>query len=214
VLHLPTPRTTAALVAGGGLGLFSAISLGLFTTPYSPIVSAYPLNGLLHAGKLVALLAFAGGMLALQAHLAGRLGRPGRVAAVALAVGAVLGAGPHSVVEVLLDPRLSPAVAEARPEALWDAQSWISTLSAVAMVLLLLSIPTLAVSALRQRALPRWAPVVSLLAIPVALWSGALMEEGVAFPHPPAWIFLGLAAYGFALAPRRAAAPAEAPVHA
>jgi hypothetical protein len=42
--------------------------------------------------------------------------------------------------------------------------------------------------------------VTSLVAIPVGILAGVLGEAGWAVPHPPAWIFLGLAAYGPALA--------------
>jgi hypothetical protein len=55
--------------------------------------------------------------------------------------------------------------------------------------------------------LPAWAPIASLAAIPVAVLAGVLGDAGWVLPHPPAWLFLGLAAYGPALA--RAVVEAE-----
>jgi hypothetical protein len=64
---------------------------------------------------------------------------------------------------------------------------------------------------LRRRALPRWAPVVSLLAIPVAVLAGVAGDAGLPVPHPPAWLFLGLSAYGVALLRTSASRVARVP---
>ena len=64
----------------------------------------------------------------------------------------------------------------------------------------------LAVALLRERVLPTWAPLASLVAGPVAVLAGVLNAAGWAVPHPPAWLVLGLSAYGFALARRQAPA--------
>jgi hypothetical protein len=82
----------------------------------------------------------------------------------------------------------------------YDQHTWIGTTSSIALPLILLAIITLAVVALRNRLLPAWAPIASLISIPVAVLAGVLGEAaGWPVPHPPAWIFLGLAAYGPAL---------------
>ena len=61
-----------------------------------------------------------------------------------------------------------------------------------------------AVVVLRHRLLPAWAPIASLAAVPVAVLAGVLGDAGWVLPHPPAWLFLGLAAYGPRCARRRA----------
>lgn len=75
----------------------------------------------------------------------------------------------------------------------------------IGLPLVLLGVVTLAVVTLRRRALPRWAPVVGLPAIPVAVLAGVAGDAGVPLPHPPAWLFLGLSAYGFAVLRSRVA---------
>ena len=65
--------------------------------------------------------------------------------------------------------------------------------------MLVLALVVLAVVVLGRRLLPRWAPLASLASIPVAVLAGVLNEAGWPLPHPPAWLFLGLAAYGAAL---------------
>jgi hypothetical protein len=74
--------------------------------------------------------------------------------------------------------------------------------ASIAMPVALIALVTLAVVVLRHRLAPSWAPVASLATIPMAVLAGVLTEAGWAVPHPPAWIFLGLAAYGPALARR------------
>jgi len=107
---------------------------------------------------------------------------------------------PYSVAEATLDPGLSPQAADARLTAIHEAHPWIGVVASVALPVILVGIVVLAVVVLRHRLLPAWAPVVSLAAIPVAVLAGVLGDAGWAVPHPPAWLFLGLAAYGPALA--------------
>jgi hypothetical protein len=71
--------------------------------------------------------------------------------------------------------------------------------ASIALPLILLGMVTLAVVVLRHRLMPAWAPVAGLVSLPVAVLAGVLGDAGWAVPHPPAWIFLGLAAYGLAL---------------
>jgi hypothetical protein len=206
----PSARAVAALVAGGALGVAVTTALEVVTAPYSPQVVAYPLNGAVHAAKVVALLALVTGLLA----FAGELRRKGlRVAAVAagvLSLAMLAGAGPYSVVEALLSPSLSPAAAEAELDATYAAQPWIGAVASAALPLFVLGVVVLGVAVLRSRVLPVWAPVASLAAVPVAVLAGVLSGAGWAVPHPPAWLLLGLSAYGFALARRPVAATASA----
>ena len=111
----------------------------------------------------------------------------------------VVGAVPYSVAEASLDSGLDPATANDRLEGVYAVHTWIGTTASVALPLMLAALVTLAVVALRHRLLPAWAPLAGLVAIPVAVLAGVLGEAGWALPHPPAWIFLGLAAYGPAL---------------
>jgi hypothetical protein len=129
------------------------------------------------------------------------------VAAGTLAVATAVGAVPYSVVEAMLDPGLAPVAADARLGQVHAEQPWIGTAASIALPVTVLAVVVLAVAVLRQRTLPAWAPVASLVGIPVAVLAGVLGDAGWVLPHPPAWLFLGLAAYGPALA--RIAAPAQ-----
>jgi hypothetical protein len=207
-MPVPSPRSPAGLVTAGALGVALTTALEVVTAPYSPAVSAYPLNGAVHAAKVVAVVAFAVGLVAFAGELRRRGERVAATAARVLAGAALLGAVPYSVVETLLGPGLTPASADAALEATYGEHPWIGTVASIALPVALLSLVTLAVACLRARSLPAWAPVGSLVAIPVAVLAGVLGELGWAVPHPPAWLFLGLAGYGVAL--RRPAVPAPA----
>ena len=112
---------------------------------------------------------------------------------------AALGAVPYSLAEATLDSGLTPAAANDRLDAIYADHFWIAGAGMVALPVILIGIVTLAVVVLRRRVLPAWAPIVSLLAIPVAVLSGVAGDAGIPLPHPPAWLFLGLSAYGIAL---------------
>lgn len=192
-------RVAAALLGGGALGVAVTTSLEVVTAPYSSAVSLYALNGVVHMVKVVALVTFAVGMLGWTEHCRDRLGRLGSAAGRLLAVAAVAGAMPYTVIESTLDPGLTPEAANLRLEAIYADQVWVGILASVAMPIIVLSVLTLAAVVLGRRLLPIWAPTSSLLAIPLAVAAMVLAEStGVALPHPPAWIFLGLATYGAA----------------
>jgi hypothetical protein len=205
----PAPST---LITVGALGVAGTVALEVLTAPYSPTVSAYPLNGAVHIGTVVAVVVLVAGLLGWLPDLRRRGERVAAGAVGVLAVTTCLGSVPHSVVEATLDPRLTPAAADARLTSIYESQTWIGAVGSVVLPVLLLGLVTLAVVVLRHRLLPGWAPVASLVAIPVAVLAGVLGEVGWAVPHPPAWLFLGLAAYGLALA--RRSAPAQVPVAA
>lgn len=197
-VHVPH-RLAAALVVGGALGVAVTTALEVVTAPYSSAVSLYPLNGAVHLGKVAAVLAFTAGLLGLVEHWGNRLGRVGSVAGLALAVAALAGAVPYSIIEASLDPDLTPAAASSRLDAIYADQVWVGILASVAMPIILLSVLTLAAVVLRRRLLPAWAPVGSLAMVLLGIAVVVLSEStGVALPHPPAWIFLGLAGYGAA----------------
>lgn len=200
---MPVP-SPAVLVAAGGLGVAVTTALEVATAPYSPAVSAYPLNGAVHALKVVAAVVFAAGALAVAGALRRRGERVAGVAAGVVGAATLVGAVPYSLVEAFLSPSLTPAAAEVRLDAVYAEQPWIGVVSSIAIPLVLLGIVTLAVVALRHRLVPAWAPVASLAAIPLAVLAGVLNGLGWAFPHPPAWLFLGLSAYGLALLRRPA----------
>jgi hypothetical protein len=193
---------TAVLITAGGLGIAATTALEVVTAPYSPLVTAYPINGVVHVVKVLAAIVFVAGMLGWSAALRRRGERVAGLAAGVLAGATLAGAVPYSVVEATLSPGLSPAAADARLNEVYDEQVWIGTVASIALVLILVTLVTLAVVVLRHRLLPAWAPAVTLAAIPVAVLAGVLGGAGWAVPHPPTWIFLGLAAYGPALARR------------
>ncbi len=196
--HIP-PRVAAALFGGGAAGVAFTTALEVFTAPYSTAVSLYQLNGVVHMVKVVALVMFVIGLLGVLAHGGYRLGLVGKGAGLALAGATTLGAVPYTVIESSMDPGLTPAAADARLEAIYADHVWVGVLASVAMPIIVLSVVTLAVVVMRRRLLPIWAPLCSLLAIPVAIVAIVISEStGVALPHPPAWIFLGLASYAAA----------------
>ena len=198
--HVPR-GLTVALFGYGALGVAVTTALEVVTAPYSTSVSLYELNGVVHMVKVVALVAFTVGLLGVLAHGGDRLGRVGRGAGLALAVATVLGAAPYTFIESSLDPGLTPTAANARLDAIYDDHVWVGILASVAMPIVVLSVLTLAVVVLRRQLLPIWAPVSNLLSIPVAIAVMVVSEStGVALPHPPVWIFLGLAMYGAAIA--------------
>ena len=205
----PAPST---LITTGALGVALTTALEVVTAPYSPAVSAYPLNGSVHVVKVVAVLVLAAGLLGWARRLRARGEGIAATATGVLAGATCLGAIPYSLVEATLPPDLEPAVADSRLNEVYDAQPWIGAVASIALVLVLVSLVTLAVVLLRHRLLPAWAPVTSLAAVPVAVLAGVLGGAGWAVPHPPAWIFLGLTAYGLALARRTAPTPVPAAV--
>jgi hypothetical protein len=198
----PALRRPAALVTAGALGVAGTTALEVLTSPYSPTVAAYPLNGPVHLAKVAAVLIFTTGLLVLASRLRPWLGRLGAGAMGAVGL-AALGAVPYSLAEATLDSGLSPAVANDRLDAIYADHFWIAGAGMVALPVILLSVITLAVVALRRRALPAWAPITSLLAIPAAVLAGIAGDAGLPVPHPPTWLFLGLSAYGIALLRRR-----------
>lgn len=195
-MSVPSP---AVLIAAGGLGLAVTTALEVVTAPYSPAVTAYPLNSTVHVVKVLAALVFVAGMIILARDLLRTRERAAARAAGALAAATLLGAVPYSVVEALLSPSLAPRAADAHLAATYETQPWIGAVASISLPLVVLGVVLLAVVALRHRLVPAPAPVVSLVAIPVGVLAGVLGELGWAVPHPPAWIFLGLSAYGFAL---------------
>lgn len=195
--RLPAP---SVLITAGALGVAGTTALEVLTAPYSDAVTAYPLNGAVHVVKALAVVVLVVGLL----RWLGELRRQGEAVA-AGAVGAVgaavlLGAVPYSVAEATLAPGLSPQAADARLTAIHEAHPWIGVIASVALPVILVGLVVLAVVVLRRRLLSAWAPALSLAAIPAAALAGVLGEAGWAVPHPPAWLFLGLAAYGPALA--------------
>jgi hypothetical protein len=191
-------RRPAALVTAGALGVAVTTALEVVTAPYSPAVRALPLNGPVHLAKVAAVLVLTAALLVLASRLRPRLGRVGAGAMGAVAL-AALGAVPYSLAEATSDSGLTPAAANDRLDAIYADHVWIAGAGMVALPVILTGIVTLAVVVLRRRVLPAWAPIVSLLAIPVAVLSGVAGDAGIALPHPPAWLFLGLSAYGVAL---------------
>ncbi|TFV88085.1 hypothetical protein E4P40_10680 [Blastococcus sp. CT_GayMR20] len=187
------------LITGGALGIAATTALEVVTGPYSPDVRAFWLNGPVHVAKVLAILALAAGLLPWARSLARDGQRVPAVAAGLLAATTVVGAGPYSVVEATLDRGLTPAAASARLDSIYADQAWVITASSVALPVLLLALVVFAVVVLGRRLLPRWAPLASLASVPVAVLAGILTEAGWPLPHPPAWLFLGLAAYGAAL---------------
>ncbi len=197
--HVPR-GLTVALFGCGALGVAATTAIEVLTAPYSSSVSLYQLNGVVHMVKVLALVAFLTGLLGVLAHWGDRLGRVGRGAGLAMAVATVMGSVPYTLIESSLDPALTPAAANARLEAIYADHVWVGIIASVAMPIIVLSVLTLAVVVIRRRLLPIWAPVSNLLSIPVAIAVLAVSEStGVELPHPPAWIFLGLAMYGAAL---------------
>jgi hypothetical protein len=186
------------LVTVGALGVAATTALEVLTSPYSPAVAAYPLNGFVHLAKVAALLSVTVGLLLLASRLRPRLGRVGTGAMGAVGV-AALGAVPYSLAEATLDGGLPPAAANDRLDAIYADHVWIAGAGMVALPLILLGIVTLGVVVLRRRALPAWAPIASLLAVPAAVLAGVAGDAGLPVPHPPTWLFLGLSAYGIAL---------------
>ena len=194
----PAVRRPATLVTAGALGVAATTALEVLTSPYSPAVAAYPLNGAVHLAKVAAVLILTAGLLLLAGRLRPRLGRVGAGAMAAVGL-ATLGALPYSLAEATLDNGLTPDAANDRLEAIYADHVWIAGAGMVALPVILVGIVTLAVVALRRRAFPAWAPVVSLLAIPVAVLAGVAGDAELPVPHPPTWLFLGLSAYGIAL---------------
>lgn len=194
------------LLAAGALGIALTTAAEVLTAPYSAHVVLFELNPAVHAVKVLAVLVFLAGMLALAARYRVALGRVGVGAAVTLAAGTTMGAIPYSVVETRLDPDLAPAEAAAWLDAAYEEQlAWIGQFATVAMLLLLVGLVTLAAVMLRRRLLPRWRPLLSLAALPLGVLAGVLGETtGLPVPHPPAWVFLCL---GIAYAAPLASAP-------
>lgn len=185
------------LIAGGALGIALTTALEVLTAPYSAHVVAYPLNGAVHLVKVLAVAAFVAGMAGYLVRFRRRLGVFGSTAAGALAIGTLLGGLPYNLAEISLDPSLTPTAASAQLEAIYAAQPWITDTASVVLPVVLLAIVVFAVVALRRRLFAAWAPAVSLVTIPVAIGAAILSEAaGLPLPHPPAWLFLGLAAYG------------------
>jgi hypothetical protein len=207
--RVPTARL---LLGGGALMIAGTTAAEVLTAPYSDAVIAYPLNPALHLVKVLGIFAFATGLIVLARAEQHLLGRWGLGAAVLLAVATVAGATPYSVIETTLPTNVTATVAEGQLEAIYADQPWIGIVAAVAAPLIVLSIGALGVVALRRRIGPRWVPVLSLASIPLAVGLAAIGENtGLAIPHPPTWIFLGLSGYALALGRPEGISPATAP---
>lgn len=188
-----------SLIAAGAIGIAATTAAEVLTAPYSAHVVAYPLNPAVHLLKVAAILVFAGGMLTFVARNRPELGVVGSVAGGALVIATLAAALPYSVVEATLDGSLTAAGANAELDAAYAAHPWIGDVAGMMLPVALLSIVAFGIVALRRRFVAVWAPIVSLAAIPVAIGAGVLGESlGLPLPHPPAWLFLGLAAYGMA----------------
>ena len=189
------PAKPHRLVAAGALGIAVTTAAEVLTAPYSAHVVLYELNPAVHAVKVSAALVFVAGMLFLAAQCRVALGRIGSAAAMAMAAGTTLGAIPYSVVETTLSPSMSPPEAAAWLDEAYEAQlTWIGHLASVGMLLILVGLLALAVVVLRRRLLPPWRPLLSLIAIPLAVLAGVLGETtGLPMPHPPTWVFACLA---------------------
>jgi hypothetical protein len=209
VLARFSPRPTGVLVTAGALGVAVTTALEVVTAPYSPAVVAYPLNSAVHVGKVVAVAVLVVGLLAWAAHLRRHGARAAALVAGVLAIGTPVGAVPYSLAEASLDSSLTPAVADAELAALYERHAWIGVSASIALPVVVLGVVVLAVVVLRRRLVPAWAPIASLVALAVAVGAGVLAGAGLAVPHPPAWVFLGLAGYGLATV-RAASAGAEA----
>ena len=203
-----TLTTAARLLGLGALVIAATTALEVLTAPYSPTVSLYQLNPAAHGAKVVAVLVFVAGMLGVLRSRGDAVGRAGSVAGYAIVAGALAGAVPYSIAEASLSPSLSPAVANARLEGIYAEHAWLGIVASAAMPVWLLGVVVFGVVVLRRRLAPRWVPVVSLLAVPVAILAALVAETtGLPLPHPPAWVFAGFAAYGLGLARRRTADP-------
>lgn len=184
-------------IAGGALGIALTTALEVVTAPYSAHVVAYPLNGAVHLVKVLAVATFVAGLAGYVVRFRDRLGVFGSIAGATLAAATVLGGLPYNLAEASLDPALTPAAASERLEAVYAAHPWIGEVSGAMLPMVLLAIIKFAIVALRRRLFPAWAPAISLGMIPVAIGAVILAEgAGLPLPHPPAWLFLGLSAYG------------------
>ena len=209
------PMLAFALIASGALGMALTTALEVITAPYSAHVVAYPLNGAVHIVKILAVAMFVAGLVGYLVQFRQLVGVAGSMAGAALAVGTVLGALPYNLAEVSLDPGLTPAAANEQLEAIYAAQPWIGEVAGAMLPVVLLAIIVFGIVALRRRLFPVWAPAMSLGMIPVAIGAVILAESaGLPLPHPPAWLFLGVASYGVAglslFSARRRRPPAEA----
>lgn len=207
---LPVPLARW-LLGGGALAVAATTSAELVTSPYSPWVSAYGLNPAVHVGKAVGILCFAMALLTLGMLERERLGRWGIGACGVLSLGTIAGALPYTLVETFLPTNVPPGRAERLLEEIYTAQPWIGVVSSVVLPLIVLSIVTLAVVCLRRRLGPWWVPVLSVLLVPTAI---AAVAAGNAYdfpvPHPPAWLFAGLAGYSLVLGRRHGPAAGTA----
>lgn len=207
-----TPRF---LIGSGAIGIAATTAAEVVTAPYSAHVVAYPLNPAVHVLKVVAILVFTTGMFTFVARNGQALGRVGSVAAGALGIATLAAALPHSIVEATLDGSLAPAAANAELNAAYAAQPWIGDVAGMMLPVVLLSIVAFGVVALRRQLFAAWAPIVSLAAIPVAIAAAFIAEAtGLPLPHPPAWLFLGIAPYGMAPLLAERTAPAHATMKA
>jgi hypothetical protein len=187
------------LITVGALGVAVTTALEVVTAPYSPEVRWYSLNGPVHVAKVVAIVVLVVGLAGWARELARAGRRATALAAGAIAGGTLVGAVPYSVVEATLDGSLAPAAADAELERIYAEHAWVGVASSIALPVTVLALIALGVLVLRSRLLPSWAPLTSLAMVPVAVLAGVLNGAGWAVPHPPAWLFLGLAAYGVAL---------------
>ncbi len=197
-----------AFIAGGALGIALMTAVEVLTAPYSAHVVAYPLNGAVHVLKILAVAAFVAGMAGYLVRFRERLGVIGSIAVGALAIGTFL-AGPYNLAEVSLDGSLTAVAADAQLQAIYAAQPWITQVTSVALPAVLLGIVVFGIVAMRRRLFPTWAPVFSLAMVPIAFCAGILsFGAGLPVPHPPTWLFLGLASYGLSgIALRLSAGP-------
>lgn len=212
------PRTAGIALTVGALALAIVTWLELF---FGPVVDTDPATALVTPGAvpihIVSFLAFLALVLALPTL--GRVlnRRSGVLASFGLAVGLWLGVVPHTVLDFSAIPMAFDELDRAQATALTDRMyEVIGPLAMIGLLLVVVSIITLAVAGWRTAALPRWAAWAGFAALPGAALLGVLggLLPDVPVPHPPVALDLVLAAYGIALWRSAERAPAAAAVAA
>lgn len=198
--------TIRTLTRTAGVALFVAAVVAAATTaaeivtsPYNPTVSLYALDGPVHLVKYIAMLALLVSLPAAyvaQLQTAGKLGLAGLVLVL---TGVGLAGTPYNVIELTLSPSLSVAEASAAWEAIWTDAVLLGVASGIGFLAFIIGLVAFGIASRRSEGAFRRAGTISLLALGLAVAQLFAMDVLPAvIPHPPTWLMLGLAAYGWA----------------
>ncbi|HUQ78548.1 MAG TPA: hypothetical protein VM427_06730 [Patescibacteria group bacterium] len=189
-------RIAGAAILAAALTAAAMTAAEIVTAPYNPQATLLGLDGPVHLIKylaMVVLLVSLPAAFIVQRATAGRLGFAG-IVLILFGLGAA--GTPFNVLEMTLDPGQPVPALQATWDQLTDT-ALLGALGGVGFLSFLIGIVAFALATRRAGGAARSVAAISLVGLGIAFARSLTLDAlpGV-IPHPPAWMLLGLAAYG------------------